>query len=221
MSRNGSAIMYHTQGCCKATCKAPHCVLGELPAAPASEHFKASDHQASESSYPTVNTLLLHHYSRQHNRAKHPRHGCTSGCHFCLTLAFPAAYTVPQLALSQTRCCCQYSVRKICNLKRKHRCSLSPFSAWPTTFHISLRHNSMSRPKFQHKENRSRLFEGQFPIMLGTKRAVCAEVFRPLSQSMYKNTTYNTVSHSQIPLLMFLLLENLPIYLPYPYIIAY
>lgn len=44
MSREVSAIRYHTQGCCKATCEAPSCVPGELPAATASEHFKASDH---------------------------------------------------------------------------------------------------------------------------------------------------------------------------------
>lgn len=135
MSRKGSAIMYHAQGCCKATCKAPSCVPGELPAATASEHFKASDRQASESTSPTTNTLPLHHYTRQHNRAKHPWHECMSGCHFCLTLAFPAAYTVPQLTLRPTRCCCQHSVRKICSLKRKHRCSVSPFAAWPTTLH--------------------------------------------------------------------------------------
>lgn len=48
-SREGSAIMYHAQGCCKATCKAPGCVPGELPAATASAHFKASDQWASES----------------------------------------------------------------------------------------------------------------------------------------------------------------------------
>lgn len=44
MSREVSAIRYHAQGCCKATCKAPSCVPGELPAATASKHFKASDH---------------------------------------------------------------------------------------------------------------------------------------------------------------------------------
>lgn len=122
MSRKGSAIMYHAQGCCKATCKAPSCVPAELPAATASEHFKASDHWASERTSPTINTLPLHHY----NRAKHPRHGCTSGCHFCLTLAFPDAYTDPQLTLRPNRCCCQHSARKICSLRRKHRCSVSP-----------------------------------------------------------------------------------------------
>lgn len=156
--------MYHTQGCCKATCKALRCVLGKLPAAPASEHFKASDHQASESSSPTLNTLLLHHYSRQHNRAKHPRHGCMSGCHFCLTLAFPAAYTVPQLALTQTRCCCQYSVRKICNLKRKHRCSLSPFSGWPTTFHVSLHITACLDQNSNTKKTEADYFKGRFPL---------------------------------------------------------
>lgn len=127
--------MYHAQGCCNTTCKAPSCVPGELPSATASEHFKASDHQASESISPTVNTLPLHHYTRQHNRAKHPWRGSMSSCHFCLTLAFPDAYTVPQLTLRPTRCCCQHSVRKICSLKRKHRCSVSPFSAWPTTLY--------------------------------------------------------------------------------------
>lgn len=43
MSREVSAVRYHAQGCCKATCKAPSCVPRELPAATASEHFKASD----------------------------------------------------------------------------------------------------------------------------------------------------------------------------------
>lgn len=108
MSRKGSAIKYHTQGCCKATCKAPSCVPGELPAAAASEHFKASDHWVSESTSPFINTLPLYHYTRQHNRAKHPWHGFMSGCHFCLTLAFPDAYILPQLTLRPTRCCCQH-----------------------------------------------------------------------------------------------------------------
>lgn len=59
--------------------------------------------------------------------------------------------------------------------------------------------------------------------MLGTKRAVCAELSKPYhtESSMYANTTYNIISHSQILLLVFLLLEDLPIYLPYLYIIAY
>lgn len=97
MSRKGLAIMYHAQGCCKATCKAPSCAPVELPAAAASEHFKDSDHPASESTSPTVNTLLLHHYTMQRNRAKHLWHGYMSGCRFCLTLAFPDAYIPSQL----------------------------------------------------------------------------------------------------------------------------
>lgn len=59
--------------------------------------------------------------------------------------------------------------------------------------------------------------------MLGIERAVSAEVFGPYHResSMYANTTYDIVAHSQIPLLMFLLLEDLPVYLPYLYIIVY
>lgn len=72
MSRKGSATMYPAQGCCKATCKAPSCVPGELPAAIASELFKASDHWVPGSTSPTVTTLPLHHYTRQHNRANIP-----------------------------------------------------------------------------------------------------------------------------------------------------
>lgn len=103
MSREVSAIRYHARGCCKATCEAPSCVPGELPAAAASEHFKASLLYTA----PTVNTLLLPCSSRQHDTAKQPWHRSMSACHFCIAPALPDACAALQLTLRPARCCCQ------------------------------------------------------------------------------------------------------------------
>lgn len=78
MSRAVSAIRYHAQGCCKATCKAPSCVPGEPPAATASEHFKASDH-CKHFSHRKYTPATSPHQAAQRSRAALTRiHGWLS-----------------------------------------------------------------------------------------------------------------------------------------------
>lgn len=82
---------------------------------------------------------------------------------------------------------------------------------------MSLRHNSTC-PDPRSSTKKTETVWWQFSCILHIESAVCAEVLGPHHQERktYGNTAHN-ISCSLCRLLMFLLLEDLPIYLPYLY----
>lgn len=115
------------------------------------------------------------------------------------------------------------AVRKICSLRRKQRCPFSPFSAWPTAPYskgsMPLRNISVLGLKLQLKANRSKLFCWQLPLCqvqkkLAGQKSAGLIIEKAACKQAQPKTPF---SPSQISFPTFLLLEGLPIYLPYLY----
>lgn len=104
-----------------------------------------------------------------------------SGCHFCLTPAFPDAYIVPHHTLRPTRYCCQQCQK---DLQPENIDALPPHlvpgpQLLTVRLYVTYTLTPCLNPNSSMMKTEADYSKGSFPIMLDTERAVWAQVFRP------------------------------------------